>query len=494
MTNYVWFPVFGLPPTGETITATDTLTWDAGTFNWNTPSFWVDAPSAPFTGNAPPTGTVPDSGTGTSQGADDSVGLVAGSISAAALFEYNELAPFLNDPQIASTDLSIDILLNTGTVDLTDLLMAGVAANVADTPQVLPQYPTLDVEGANLFVSTEIVNTDSTDVPGRVGEESATGGGTIDIGSGGTVEAGGSVQTDIFLNFMDSASDTLRLDALSTIDTVAFAGTITDFGAGDTIWLPNVPLSLDGVITTATYDTTNKDVVLSIGDPVQITIDLAGSGLTASNSVQVISDGRGGVDLVTCFAAGTRIATRRGEVPVEELRADDCVEVVHGEKFEPVVWIGRRHLDCRRHVTPQHAWPVRVRAGAFGAGRPYRDLWLSPDHAVYANDVLIPVKCLVNGRTIEQVTVNEIDYYHVELPRHGVLLANGLPVESFLDVNENRGFFANGDAPTALHPNLTALAWEANGCAPLVVTGPELDAVRDFVSRLADVEPTAAAA
>jgi hypothetical protein len=400
---------------------------------------------------------------------------------------YNAFAPGRNDPTVLSSDLSVDVLINTGTVDLANLLLAGFGVEVP------AQYPTLDVEGANLFVSGLIVNTDSVDVPGA-GEESASGGGTIDIGKSATVEAGGSVQSDIVFNFNDSASDTLRLDALSTADTVAFAGTITDFGAGDTIWLPNVPFTLNSVTTTGTYDVLTQAVTLSIGDPVQITIDLAGSGLIAPNSVLVVSDSRGGVDLVTCFAAGTRIATGRGEVPVEELRADDCVEVVSGETFEPVVWIGRRHLDCRRHVTPEHAWPVRVRAGAFGAGRPYRDLWLSPDHAVYANDVLIPVKCLVNGRTIEQVMVNEIDYYHVELPQHGVLLANGLPVESFLDVNENRGFFANGDAPTALHPNLTALAWEANGCAPLVVTGPELDAVREFVSSLADAEPTAVAA
>jgi hypothetical protein len=73
-----------------------------------------------------------------------------------------------------------------------------------------------------------------------------------------------------------------------------------------------------------------------------------------------------------------------------------------------------------------------------------------------------------------------------------VLLANGLAAESFLDVNGNRGFFANGGVPVILHPDLTALAWEANGCAPLVVTGPELDAVRDQVNRLAAAQLIAA--
>ena len=96
--------------------------------------------------------------------------------------------------------MSVDILLNAGSVDISNLLLAGFAANVSDSPQVVAQYPTLDVEGehlhVDLVVSDMIVNTDSIDVPG-VGEESASGGGTIDIGTGGTVEAGGSVQADI---------------------------------------------------------------------------------------------------------------------------------------------------------------------------------------------------------------------------------------------------------------------------------------------------------
>jgi hypothetical protein len=178
-------------------------------------------------------------------------------------------------------------------------------------------------------------------------------------------------------------------------------------------------------------------------------------------------------------------------VPVEDLRAGDLVEVVLGGTAEPVVWLGHRHLDCRRHPTPKRAWPIRVRAGAFGQGQPYRDLLLSPDHAVYANDVLIPVKRLVNGSTIEQIQVDEIDYYHVELPRHGVLLANGLAAESYLDFAGHRGFFANGGAPVVLHPDLAALAWAANGCAPLIVTGPELNAVRERVNALAHAEQVA---
>jgi hypothetical protein len=183
---------------------------------------------------------------------------------------------------------------------------------------------------------------------------------------------------------------------------------------------------------------------------------------------------------VTCFAAGTRIATERGEIAVEALRAGERVQLVVGSARE-VVWIGQRIVDCSRHPRPEQVWPVRIAAGAFGTGLPHRDLLLSPDHAVYVGDVLIPVKYLINGSSIAQVPVDAVTYYHVELPQHGVLLAEGLPVESYLDTGD-RGNFANGDGPVALHPDFASRAWEASGCAPLMVTGPEVDAARYLVA------------
>ena len=51
----------------------------------------------------------------------------------------------------------------------------------------------------------------------------------------------------------------------------------------------------------------------------------------------------------------------------------------------------------------------------------------SPDHAVFIDGVLIPVRYLINGRTIVQEPADEVTYYHVELPRHDVIFAEGLP-------------------------------------------------------------------
>jgi hypothetical protein len=74
-----------------------------------------------------------------------------------------------------------------------------------------------------------------------------------------------------------------------------------------------------------------------------------------------------------------------------------------------------------------------------------------------------------------------VTYYHVELAEHDVLLAERLPAESYLDLGD-RANFASGGGPIVLHPNLSARIWEAMGCAPLIVTGPELNAARRRVS------------
>jgi len=104
-------------------------------------------------------------------------------------------------------------------------------------------------------------------------------------------------------------------------------------------------------------------------------------------------------------------------------------------------------------------------------------MFLSPDHAVFIDGVLIPVKHLIDGPSIVQVPLDEVTYFHVELPQHAVLFAEELPVESYLDTGD-RSSFANGGGPMRPHPDFSTVTWEALGCAPLVVTGPELDAAR----------------
>ncbi len=108
---------------------------------------------------------------------------------------------------------------------------------------------------------------------------------------------------------------------------------------------------------------------------------------------------------------------------------------------------------------------------------------LSPDHAVFVNGVLVPVKLLINGKTIIQEKRSSVTYYHVELPEHAVILAEGLPTESYLDTGDRTNF--DGAETIRLFPDFAtrlasdaARAWQARGVAPLVLTGPALAAAR----------------
>ncbi len=127
-----------------------------------------------------------------------------------------------------------------------------------------------------------------------------------------------------------------------------------------------------------------------------------------------------------------------------------------------IVWIGYRRVDIARHKQPDKLLPIRIMPGALDDGIPNRPLYLSPDHAVFVDDVLIPAKFLCNGRTIVQVPADRVTYYHIELPRHDVVFAEGLPAESYLDTG-NRSSFANADGSVALYPDFSSHVWDSEG-------------------------------
>jgi hypothetical protein len=74
-----------------------------------------------------------------------------------------------------------------------------------------------------------------------------------------------------------------------------------------------------------------------------------------------------------------------------------------------------------------------------------------------------------------------VTYFHVELARHDVLLAEGLPAESYLDMKDGSNY-AHAESAVRLHADYSARMWEAFACAPLIVTGPELMAARRLVT------------
>ena len=178
-----------------------------------------------------------------------------------------------------------------------------------------------------------------------------------------------------------------------------------------------------------------------------------------------------------CYCTGTRILTDRGEVAVEALAIGDLVVTAAGT-HRPIRWIGNRSYIGRFANTNPAVLPVCVKAGALADGIPSRDLWVSPDHALYLGGVLIPAEYLVNGATIVKAErVESLTYWHIELDSHDVLLAEGAPAESFVD-DGGRAIFHNAASYRALYPHQPAWPVAAVYCAERVTDGYALEAAR----------------
>jgi hypothetical protein len=294
------------------------------------------------------------------------------------------------------------------------------------------------------------------------------GTGTIGIGTGGVADFAAAVAATQILVFADDTG-TLMLQQPDV-----FAGVITGFTIGDTI-------DLAGIAADTAVWSAGQLVISNAGSPVA-TLSLTGNYASAIFNMADDSNGGSALTTAACYAAGTLIRTTCGEIAVEQLHEGALVLTLSGHA-QPVVWIGHRHVDFRNHPNRLRVLPIRILADAFGPGRPQRDLVLSPDHAVLVEDVLIPIRHLVNGTTIARIDCDEVMYYHIELPRHDVLLAEGLPAESYLETG-GRDAFANGDGVMQLHPDFAppcdqvALQWESQGYAPLMVVGEQLDRAR----------------
>jgi hypothetical protein len=157
---------------------------------------------------------------------------------------------------------------------------------------------------------------------------------------------------------------------------------------------------------------------------------------------------------------------------VEELAPGDFAVTAENE-LARVIWIGRRDVELVRHPAPAQIRPVRIAAGALAMGVPERDLFLSPDHALYFDGSLVQARDLIDGVVIRQdFEVRAVRYYHVELESHAVLLAEGAGAESYFDCGQ-RGVFSSASARLAAAPGR-----RAGRVAPLVTSGEALAAIR----------------
>jgi hypothetical protein len=330
---------------------------------------------------------------------------------------------------------------------------------------------------------------------GGSGAETFTGIPTIAIGQNATLSLLGSIDSSVggivsptAINFGGNGEhSTLDLTGTDISAVGSIPNPIVNFGTTDTIILgpanftetPGDSISYgytNGVLTIV--DTTQ---VLAGGNNSTAHITIAAPSGTLNTANFTVSLTPAGVVISDnpCFAAGTRILTPNGEKLVEQLAAGDEVLTARAghEGVAEIIWVGQRTIDLARHAMPEKVRPIRILAGAFGPGLPERDLRLSPDHALYIDGHLIEAKTLVNGVTvIAEQNTRFVTYHHIETAQHEVVLAEGLPAETFLE-SGNRANFENGAAPITLHPDFVAQAREKS-CATLLVDGPIVTAAR----------------
>jgi Hint domain len=275
----------------------------------------------------------------------------------------------------------------------------------------------------------------------------------------GAFEVAGGFAATSTITFGDDLGESLVLDHAGT----TLNATIAGFGGGNEIDIGSLAFS-----TQYTTHYSGTTLTISLGANTVFTI----TNINNPGSFALAEDGSDGTMVTVCFARGTMLRTPDSDVPVESLKPGHEVMTVSGDALVPVrvKWVGIRHVNLAAHPRPLLVAPVLIERGAFAADVPQRDLLVSPDHAILADGTLICARQLLNGTTIRQDTDRRsVVYYHVELETHSIMLAEGLPVESYLDTG-NRGFFANADLPCPLHPDLTGevdnLTREANSCVP----------------------------
>ncbi len=238
------------------------------------------------------------------------------------------------------------------------------------------------------------------------------------------------------------------------------ADTITDFGADDTGSINDGDQSNnDFVDLSGFYNPTTLADVNAAGGSFDSPLDMLRAdaedgrldgvigGTDYSGEIGgvdlTLQDGSGGsvtgTDLtfdntnVACFVRGTLIATRRGAVPIEELKAgDEVITMDHG--FQKIRWIGSTTVPADGKFAP-----VVIRRGAMGNER---DLRVSPQHRMLVRgwhvelmfgkpEALVPAKALINDETVFQLEGGNVDYFHMMFDRHELVYAEGIPSESF---------------------------------------------------------------
>ena len=302
-----------------------------------------------------------------------------------------------------------------------------------------------------------------------IGAASNTGG--LTIANGGTVDLVKGV----------TGAGTIAFSGTSNMLTVGAQGApgtlgnpILGFAPGDTLDLAGI-----GLASSYSYSPSYAGGTLTLTNSSGTLAAVKLSTTFAHPTFTLANDAAGGTAIglaPPCFCRGTLIRTPHGEIAVEDLAIGDKLVTLSGEARR-VRWIGRRAYDGRFIAGKPEVLPIRIAAGALADDVPARELWLSPEHSLFIDGVLAQAKHLLNGMTISQAErVERVEYFHIELDAHDIIVAEGAPAETYVDC-DNRLMFANAAEYDGLYPADDRGRWQF--CAPRLEEGSgELAAIR----------------
>jgi hypothetical protein len=245
--------------------------------------------------------------------------------------------------------------------------------------------------------------------------------------------AGGAGDDTLNFTDLDNAEDVYVLGNGDGADTlIGFAGPVDDgmggFTSEDKFDLSGMTDGLGGPVEVwdiVVSDDGLGNAVLTFPDGTSTTlIGIAPSEVSSYRALHSMG--------IPCFAAGTRIMTDQGAVPIETLVEGDLV-LTRDDGLQPIRWIGKRTVDASGDLAP-----IRIAAGTFGNAR---DLRVSPQHRILVagwqaellfgeEEVLAPAKSLVNDTSICRQPLPAITYCHMLFERHQIVLSEGMWTES----------------------------------------------------------------
>ncbi|QDH16749.1 Hint domain-containing protein [Swingsia samuiensis] len=303
------------------------------------------------------------------------------------------------------------------------------------------------------------------------------GSATVDKNAGGIIDMNGDKNTGLVITGLENGGTfTTRVTGFNGTKPESSNSGLSQAAGGDSDGIVLAGVKQADVKSVTYPDDNHVQIALKNGSIINLNVDNAkkqGFSLVSSHNRSGVQDGT--LVYEVCFLAGSMIRTPSGETAVEEMKIGDVVQTLDAVSgtmvSKTVTWVGHKHADVDVTASDEDAgYPVRVLKDALGENVPSQDLLITAEHSLFVEGRFVPVRMLVNGRSIfYDRSFVSYDYYHVETEEHSVIWANNAPTESYLDTGNRRSFAQSGQV-VDLSAGASAKSWASDAAVPLEVS------------------------